>query len=178
MVNEFRDLKLLCIAPELIPPYGNPVNQGCALPGAVAGSTTVSGDAYLQAQLNYSYSHLWRNVGIIIAFWAFFVIMTLFGMEMTLRPPKVGGNVNVYKKGTVNKRFPNDEEAQNISSGIQSEKHQHYDPDLYGIAKSSAVFTWSGVRYVIDTKDGKKALLDNVCGYVKPGRMTALVGGT
>src|SRR5208282_6690876 len=88
MVNEFHNLELLCVPPQLVPPYGTPTNQGCTLPGAVAGSPIVNGEAYLQAQLKYSYSHLWRNVGIILAFWAFFVLMTLFGMEMTLKPRK------------------------------------------------------------------------------------------
>src|SRR5208282_5063280 len=61
MVNEFHNLELLCTPPQLVPPYGSRVNQGCTLPGAVPGSTVVDGEAYLQAQLNYSYSHLWRN---------------------------------------------------------------------------------------------------------------------
>jgi hypothetical protein len=184
MVNEFHNLQLLCVPPQLIPPYGTPTNQGCTLPGAVAGSTFVNGEAYLQAQLHYSYSHLWRNVGIIVAFWAFFVLMTLFGMEMILKPHKGGGNVNVYKKGTgpistrqlLRDAAPSDEEAQKVDLLIRKEK-EHDHPVSYGIAKSLTVFTWSGVRYMIDVKGGKKVLLNDVMGYVKPGRMTALMGG-
>src|SRR5579871_4991918 len=99
MVNEFHNLQITCVPPQLVPAYGTPANQGCSLPGSTAGSNIVSGDAYLQAQLTYSYSHLWRNVGILFAFWGFFVVMTLLGMEMILKPQQGGGNLNVYKKG-------------------------------------------------------------------------------
>lgn len=187
MVNEFHNLELLCTPPQLVPPYGSHINQGCTLPGAVSGSSVVNGEAYLQAQLNYSYSHLWRNIGIIFAFWVFFVSMTLIGMEMTLKPPKGGGNVNVYKKGSapispqqlLRGNAPTDEEAQQSEPVIQRGKERDYPAEevSYGIAKSHTVFTWSGVRYVINTKEDKKVLLDDVKGYVKPGRLTALLGG-
>lgn len=181
MVNEFHNLELLCLPPQLIPPYGDTANQGCTLPGAVAGSTTVHGEAYLEAQLQYSYSHLWRNVGIIFAFWAFFVLATLFGMEMTLKPSKGGGTVNIYKKGAAPKCMSvlQDEEAQIAESMIRSGREKGgVVEEFNGIAKSQTIFTWSGVRYVIQVKGGKKVLLEDVKGYVKPGRLTALMGGT
>src|SRR3954470_3440624 len=34
----------------------------CSVAGAVVGQTTVSGDDYLNAQFQYSYSHIWRNL--------------------------------------------------------------------------------------------------------------------
>ena len=113
MVNEFHNLELLCVPPQLVPSYGNPANQGCTLPGAIPRSLVVDGETYLHAQLEYSYSHLWRNVAIILAFGAFFVSMTLFGLEKTLKAPKGGGTVKIYKKGAEWK--PSDEEAQRES---------------------------------------------------------------
>jgi len=189
MVNEFHNLQITCVPPQLVPSYGSPANQGCTLPGSTAGSNIVSGDAYLQAQLTYSYSHLWRNVGIIFAFWGFFVVLTLLGMEMILKPHKGGGNVNVYKKGGApksvkkaledNTTVVTDEEAQREGgvAELGREKMEKQDEELEGIAKSETVFTWSGVRYVIPVSGGKKVLLNDVQGYVKPGRLTALMGG-
>jgi ATP-binding cassette, subfamily G (WHITE), member 2, SNQ2 len=189
MVNEFHNLELLCVPPQLIPPYGSPANQGCALPGSTPGSNIVNGEAYLQAQLTYSYSHLWRNVGIIFAFWAFFVVVTLLGMESILKPHKGGGNVNVYRKGGApesvqkaledNNPVRSDEEAQREEVGVQGGRvrSEQQDKELQGIAKSETVFTWSDVRYVIPVSGGRKVLLDDVQGYVKPGRLTALMGG-
>jgi hypothetical protein len=187
MVNEFHNLEITCVPPQLIPAYGTPANQGCALPGSSPGTNIVSGDAYVMAQLSYSYSHLWRNVGIVIAFWAFFVAMTLLGMEMILKPHKGGGNVNVYRKGgapeNVQKALEdnttvNDVEAQDgETEELGRERSQQQDKELQDIAKSETIFTWSDIRYIIPIKGGKKVLLDDVQGYVKPGRLTALMGG-
>lgn len=42
---------------------------------------------------------------------------------------------------------------------------------------SNDVFTWSDVNYTIRTADGEeKRLLDNVSGFVAPGKLTALMG--
>lgn len=65
MVNEFHDAEYECVT---IVPSGGPYsttgsNFACAVAGAVPGSTTVNGDAYLKAALDYEHSHLWRNVG-------------------------------------------------------------------------------------------------------------------
>jgi hypothetical protein len=190
MVNEFHNLQLTCVSPQLIPAYGSPENQGCALAGSTPGTNIVSGDAYLAAQLTYSYSHLWRNVGIIFAFWGFFIAVTLLGMEAILKPHKGGGDVNVYKKGEApesvrqalkdNAPVVTDEEAQR-ENGAEAElgrqKSEAQDRELQSIAKSETIFTWNKVCYIIPVKGGKKVLLDNVQGYVKPGRLTALMGG-
>lgn len=186
MVNEFHNLQLTCVPPNLVPPYGNPANQGCSLPGSTPGTTIVNGDAYLQAQLTYSYSHLWRNVGIVFAFWAFFVVATLFGMEMILKPHKGGGDVNVYRKGGApesvvealeESKVVQDEERQQQDGAMREAKNEKQEDELQGIAKSETVFTWSGVNYTIPVKGGKRVLLSDVQGYVKPGRLTALMGG-
>lgn len=65
MVNEFHDSEYECVT--IIPSGGPYTTTGntfaCAVAGAVPGATTVNGDAYLKAALNYEHSHLWRNVG-------------------------------------------------------------------------------------------------------------------
>lgn len=111
--------------------------------------------------------------------------MTLMGMEMILKPQKGGGDVNVYKKGALPPQLlrgnePTDEEAQESGPVIQRGNQVNYPAEVgsYGIAKSRTIFTWSNVRYVINVKGDKKVLLDDVKGYVKPGRLTALMGGT
>ena len=189
MVNEFHNLEITCVAPQVVPAYGSLQNQGCALPGSTPGTNIVSGDAYVMAQLTYSYNHLWRNVGIVIAFWAFFVAMTLIGMEIILKPHKGGGDVNVYRKGgapeSVQKALEDNTTVTDVEQqtsegaelGLGRERSKQQDKELEDIAKSETIFTWSGLRYVIPINGGKKVLLDNVQGYVKPGRLTALMGG-
>jgi len=174
MVNEFHNLELLCVPPQLVPPYGSTANQGCTLPGAVPGSAYVDGEAYLSAQLGYSYSHLWRNVGIIIAFWMFFVLMTLVGLERTLKAPKGGGTVNVYRKGVEWK--PSDEEAQR-ETVIPVQNKEDSKTGMQRLSEDGGLLSWDRVGYTIKANGKRKVLLTDISGYVKPGRMTALMGG-
>lgn len=189
MVNEFHNLELICDSPNLIPSYGSLEHQGCALSGSTPGTNIVNGDSYLQALLSYSYSRLWTNIGIIFISWVFFVAITLVAMEMILKPHKRRGNVTIYRKGAALEHIQKalqdsspatrDEEAQREEGFIMDMgRSERQNEDLQAIEKSETVFTWSGVSYVIPVKGGKKVLLDDVQGYVKPGRLTALMGGT
>ncbi|KAG6331298.1 hypothetical protein ID866_7790 [Astraeus odoratus] len=40
------------------------------------------------------------------------------------------------------------------------------------------VFTWENVTYHVPVADGTRRLLHNVCGYIKPGTLTALMGAS
>lgn len=60
---------------------------------------------------------------------------------------------------------------------------QEAEPDSHqingqGIAKNTSIFTWQNVNYTIPYKGGQKRLLQDVQGYVKPGRLTALMGAS
>jgi len=37
-------------------------------------------------------------------------------------------------------------------------------------------FTWQHIQYVVPVSDSERRLLDDVSGYVAPGRLTALMG--
>lgn len=90
MANEFYNLQIKCNPPYLVPPYGEPQFQSCALQGSQPGQTFVAGSDYIQVAFQYSRSHLWRNFGFIIAFFVFFVALTAFGMEIQ-QPNKGAG---------------------------------------------------------------------------------------
>lgn len=47
----------------------------------MAGSNEVAGIAYVEAAFSYSKSHLWRNFGILIAFFIGFAVMQVIAME-------------------------------------------------------------------------------------------------
>lgn len=38
------------------------------------------------------------------------------------------------------------------------------------------VFSWQHLNYIIRTSEGNRILLDNISGYVAPGKLTALMG--
>lgn len=195
MANEFYNLEIECVTPYLVPqgPGASPQYQTCALQGSTPGSTTVSGANYIQVAYSYSRAHLWRNFGFICAFFSFFVFLTALGMELQ-KPNKGGGSVTIYKRGQVPKSVksameqgarPGDEEKgrrngaavggykDEGSSGEETE-----EKSTKGVAKNDTIFTWQNVNYTIPYQGGERKLLQNVQGYVKPGKLTALMGAS
>ncbi|KAI9673041.1 MAG: hypothetical protein M1817_003205 [Caeruleum heppii] len=193
MANEFYNLDILCEPPSLVPygPASQPGYQSCTLQGSQPGQTTVSGADYIRVAYTYSRSHLWRNVGIILAFWLFFIALTMLGMEIQ-KPNSSGASSTIFKRGQVPKaveramesgKSPHDEEAGETdltklekdgeTSGSDSDQNE-----VKGVAKNETVFTWSEVNYRIPYEGGERQLLRDVQGYVRPGKLTALMGAS
>jgi ATP-binding cassette, subfamily G (WHITE), member 2, PDR len=66
LVNEMHGRSFLCT--NLVPSYGKGKNFRCAIAGAVAGEAYVNGATWVETSYGYSYSHIWRNLGIILDF--------------------------------------------------------------------------------------------------------------
>ncbi|KAK6539050.1 hypothetical protein TWF694_010595 [Orbilia ellipsospora] len=189
MANEFTGLKLQCAPPYLVPSNGQPGFQACALSGSEPGNSIVDGARYISVSFSYTRSHLWRNIGIGIAFWIFFVVMTMIGMELQT-PNKGGAATTIFKRGGAPKAIENamkkgkattDEEKGGSQENIDLEKENNGAPNggaTEGIAKNETIFTWQNVNYTIPTKNGSTKLLQNVSGIVRPGRLTALMGAS
>jgi hypothetical protein len=64
----------------------------------VPGVASVTGDAYLDAALRFSKSHVWRNLGIIIAWWVAYLAAGCFFMENLPMAGSTKG-VTLYKPG-------------------------------------------------------------------------------
>ncbi|OAQ66351.1 ABC transporter [Pochonia chlamydosporia 170] len=195
MANEFTGLDLQCVPPYLIPqvPGATPQHQSCALKGSVPGRTSVDGGQYIEEAFSYSRSHLWRNFGFLWAFFIFFVSLTALGMEM-MKPNAGGGAITVFKRGQVPKRLEKsietggrkgvDEEAGHTgempasASGESDEKNGHDGNTMKQVAKNETVFTFQNVNYTIPYEGGERKLLQDVQGYVRPGKLTALMGAS
>lgn len=203
MSNEFTGLILDCVPPYLVPlgPDARPQYQSCALAGSEPGQTTVDGARYIQASFTYTRSHLWRNFGIIWAFFAFFLVVTAVGMEI-MKPNAGGGSITIYKRGQVPKKLeesidtggreknPNgDEESAAAANGGEktvapntsssdSASTKRDDSPVDQVAKNETVYTFRDVNYVIPYENGERKLLQNVQGYVRPGKLTALMGAS
>lgn len=201
IVNEFHGRRMECdgqyIAPSG-PSYANvgAENQACAFTGSVASQTWVSGDEYLKVAYTYSYSHVWRNFGILIAFFIFFVTVNALGVEF-VRPISGGGDKLIFLRGKVpdtvvlpHEKENNDLESgnghdsynslekssdNNKSAGLNSEEQKDVE-EVFDDLKSKDTFAWKNVNYVIPYDGGDRKLLDNVSGYCKPGTLTALMG--
>ncbi|XXG97717.1 Flocculation suppression protein [Hypoxylon texense] len=198
MSNEFYNLSLSCLGtPYLVPDVENPDPryQSCSLAGSIPGETAVLGSSYINASFSYRRSHLWRNVGFLCAFFLFFLVIAMIGMER-MKPNAGGAAVTVFKRGQVPKHVQKsietggrkgakgDEESGPIGEKIipdrkdSSDQEKRDDEAMKNVAKNETVFTFQDVNYTIPYQGGERKLLQNVQGFVRPGKLTALMGAS
>ncbi len=185
--NEFHARILECAPGQLVPqgPGVLPENQGCAIPGAHLGNTSVWGDEYIAAQFDYTRAHLWRNFGVLVAFAVLYLLVTTLATEV-ISFGGAGGGALVFKRSKRAAKLtttpaPGDEEKGNTfvnpsSSGTVSSSGDDGDKVLKALPGSC--FTWEDVTYTVPTPAGPKRLLNGVNGYAKPGVMVALMGAS
>lgn len=188
MANEFSGLQIQCEPPYVVPngPSAIPTHQSCAIQGSTPDSLIVDGSKYIKTAYTYSRSHLWRNFGIITGWFLFFVFLTMLGTEIQ-KPNKGGSSVTVFKRGEApkavtetieQKRPPADEESIEKATSPPGNDNDEAANKIQDIAKNTSIFTWQNVNYTIPYKGGQRQLLQGVNGYVKPGRLTALMGAS
>ena len=194
MANEFYNLKIECVPPYLVPqgPSATAEYQSCLIVGSQPGQTTVNGADYIMKAFTYTRAHLWRNFGIIAGFWIFFVFLTAFGMELQ-KPNEGGGAVTIFKRGqapqsvqkAMEKGNSADDEEKKMAAGdekVLSEDTTSSDSDqaqlVKGVARNESIFTFTNVNYTIPYDNGERQLLNNCQGFVRPGKLTALMGAS
>ncbi|GME95946.1 unnamed protein product [[Candida] boidinii] len=208
ITSEFHGLNIPCSETDLIPngelydkyPIDNKV---CAFVGN--NGAFVNGDEYLKLSFEYTYSHVWRNFGILILFTLGFIVINLILVEI-YHPVEASGDVLVFVEGgyipqleTMNDEDEDENESGNnektgdieaidtsctVSPTRQTNKmskqYAHDDDEDNNKPKiklgSGDIFTWQNLDYVIQYDGSDRKLLDNVQGYVKPGTLTALMG--
>ncbi|KAK3373028.1 ABC-2 type transporter-domain-containing protein [Lasiosphaeria ovina] len=202
--NEFHQKTIPCVGPNLIPNgpgYGDSAHQSCGgVGGAIQGNTVLSGEDYL-ASLSYSHSHLWRNFGIIWAFWTLFVALAIVATSRWKSSSESGPSLLIprEKVSVVKSALQVDEESQvehsrekrvgNSSSDSEGTmvgkdatningKNSSNGKDKPDLIRNTSVFTWKNLSYTVKTPHGDRLLLDNVQGWVKPGMLGALMGSS
>ncbi|KIV94630.1 hypothetical protein PV10_02380 [Exophiala mesophila] len=191
MANEFHDQHIPCVGSSLIPSgagYDASFAACAGVRGAARGANFVTGDQYLES-LSYSHSHLWRNLGIIWAWWALFAFLTVFFTNRW--KPSSGGGALLIPREHVARSKPNvvDEESQvhekegtsSASSLTAREKGDGGKVDNgteSKLIRNTSVFTWKNLCYTVHTPSGDRQLLDNVQGWIKPGQLGALMGSS
>ncbi|KAH8203314.1 hypothetical protein TruAng_002510 [Truncatella angustata] len=186
--NELHDRIIPCVSANLIPNgpgYNDTGYQSCAgIPGAIQGATSLTGDEYLHG-LSYSHTHLWRNFGIVWAFWAFFVAITIIFTNRWQSNSSKSGSLVPREQSKHIQQHKTDVE----SGAIERVKKEEIsaDPSAYSddavtldnqIVRNTSVFTWKDLTYTVKTPQGDRVLLDNVQGWVKPGMLGALMGSS
>ncbi|KAJ5937565.1 ABC multidrug transporter A-2 [Penicillium verhagenii] len=182
MVNEFsgRDFPCSSYVPQG-PGYENaPLSSTiCDDKGAVAGQNFVNGDAYINTTYEYYKEHLWRNFGILIGFYVFFLILYVVTSEFIRAKPSKG-EILVFPRGKIPiyaKKVHGDDseigitEKAQIGDGAQGQSTAN-------LARQTSIFHWENVCYDIKIKGETRRILDGVDGWVKPGTLTALMGVT
>lgn len=194
--NEFHGKTIPCVGPNLVPSgpefAGDEGSQACAgVGGARPGVAFVTGDDYL-ASLTYSHSHVWRNFGIVWAWWVLFVAITIIFTSRWRSSSDDGPSLLIPRENAhvVNTNLGGDEEGQvqvaekdkAISRRDEGTLTGATDSDTDGnslnLARNTSVFTWKNLTYTVKTPSGDRVLLDNVQGWVKPGMLAALMGSS
>ncbi|ODQ78977.1 hypothetical protein BABINDRAFT_38339 [Babjeviella inositovora NRRL Y-12698] len=196
MGNEFHNLQLNCtlmMVPQqsLYTAYGDEYKT-CPFTASVPGQPWVDGDAYLRISFDYFHSHIWRNFGIMIGFWVFFIFLQAMASEYR-KPTAANGDKLLFKRGgeatellnrlntgarddpegrtadAIHTLLPESDVDSQASSGVKNQK-------AFQSLSGDDIFSWSHVDYTIDIQGEKRKLLDDIQGFVKPGTLTALMG--
>ena len=178
VANEFHGREFTCSV--RVPAYSPSVGDSwiCNTVGAVAGSATVSGDAFIETNYQYYYSHVWRNFGIMLAFLFAFMAVYFVAVELNSNTASSAEQL-VFQKGHVPAYLQktdssSDEEAPAATADAKVDESDGADVNV--IPPQKDIFTWKDIVYDIEIKGEPRRLLDNVAGYVKPGTLTALMG--
>ena len=189
--NELHGQTIACVGNNLIPNgpgYSDPNHQSCAgVGGAIQGETAVSGDQYLSS-LSYNHSHVWRNFGIVWAWWALFVAITIYATSRWRSSSEAGPSLLIPReKAKVAAPLRSDEEAQahdgsttggEGGNAVDTGEETDRTAGEADLVRNTSVFTWKNLSYTVKTSSGDRMLLDNVQGWVKPGELGALMGSS
>ncbi|KJZ71808.1 hypothetical protein HIM_08828 [Hirsutella minnesotensis 3608] len=179
MINEFHNRNFTCIA--YIPDYATSTGSlaACNAVGAVPGRAYVNGDDYIGTAYSYQYSHMWRNVGIILAM-TIFNHIAYFVVSEYVRAKKSKGEVLVFPRGqlppSAGKVGDDVERSLSTTTPVVVTPNGYECTEKGTLRKSTSVFHWSNVSHDIKIKKETRRILNNVDGWVKPGTLTALMG--
>ncbi|GME41012.1 ABC transporter pmr5 [Neofusicoccum parvum] len=203
LANEFAGIELHCSDNQLVPSgagygEGDAAWRGCPLPGAAKGRAVVQGERYLEDYFEYRQEHVWRNVGVIVAIWAVYVVVAAVGLSVMVGRAGADGGV-VFKRGAaraeeegldgpeedVERRGQSAAQGERSGSSLSSkgssrdsEKDDGSDGEELGDPAAASAFSFENVAYTIVADGREKRLLDGVTGIVRPGQLTALMGAS
>ncbi|OWZ67668.1 hypothetical protein AYX14_01471 [Cryptococcus neoformans] len=186
--SEIYGLELACVSPQLAP-YGGDYaqyNQGCAITGAEPNSVTVDGTLWAESALRFYKSHVWRNFGILMGFWVFFLGFCALMIEMipaagstkSILLYKPGGGGKYIRNAQMNGVSPRDEEDGPNDSQLNEKSQGTSDNTAAEVHAVNSVLTWKNLCYTVNVNGKPRQLLNNIFGYCKAGTLTALMGSS
>ena len=174
--NEFHDRNFTCTTSRIVPPYAQLYNGSsvCAIRGSVENQPYVSGDAYIYANYEYLYRHIWRNLGILFGFLVFFIVTYLVISDRNIYSAPTSDSL-IFRRHHVPRSFLHSSKEVDSSTPSPSLQTQTGRSAQFGLLTHTGTFSWNSVCYDISVKDGTRRLLASVNGWVKPGTLTALM---
>lgn len=169
LTNEFHQLEIFC-RNQLIPdvPTASLENQICPVRGAQSGQISVPGLQYVES-LGFSYANRWRNVGILVAFAAVYMLVGVVGSEI-MHFTAQGGTPIVFSS-KMKRRMLKDGPAADVEKSAAVQDSSSSSKESY---RSRPSLVWNDVRVDI----GDKRIIDGITGYVHPGELVALCGSS
>lgn len=138
-----------------------------------------------------------QNFGIVIAFGAGFLALYLLFTEINTGA-SAESSVMLFKRGAKVAAVAEAEDSSSSNSNADEEKEKAHressasagagtvhggdgdrEEEKEALAATPAmtdVFSWHHLNYVVPVHGGRRQLLDDVSGYVAPGKLTALMG--
>lgn len=187
IANEFHGRDFPCSS--RVPRGGSYPSQGeysiCSTVGALPGQSYVNGDRYIELSFQYYNSHKWRNWGIVIAFAVLFLATYLIFMELN-KGAEQNGEVLVFQRAALkkSKKITKDLESGSpetlkLEEKIEDTSDKSSEPvDELQLSSSNEIFHWRDLTYEVKIKSENRIILNEVCGWVRPGQVTALMGAS
>jgi ATP-binding cassette subfamily G (WHITE) protein 2 (SNQ2) len=175
LASEMGNLDLACISPQYVPfgpSYTDSAFRACTVAGTSPGADTINGESYVEVQYDASSGTIWRNFGIIVAFWVFWAFTAALGFEYNL---SVGTGAKVLFDRNSRKKQLAIESDLEKSAGSSSSSMSDTKED---VSAGETIFTFENIDYFVHHEGKEKQLLQHVSGYVKPGQLVALMGSS
>eukprot|EP01114_Cavostelium_apophysatum_P000345 TRINITY_DN10328_c0_g2_i1.p1 TRINITY_DN10328_c0_g2~~TRINITY_DN10328_c0_g2_i1.p1 ORF type:complete len:933 (+),score=266.58 TRINITY_DN10328_c0_g2_i1:78-2801(+) len=175
-INEMDGLTFDCSIVGSVPygiNYTDSAYRSCTLPGNKPGVSYVEGEDYLHAVTGFNSSELKINIIAILLLWIVLVVVNVLVTEF-IDHAKGGYIKKVYKAG--NAPAINSEQAEREQNLLVEKAQQNLSNTL---TLTGGIFSWSNLNYTVPVpkkEGGKRVLLHDVAGWIKPGQMTALMG--
>lgn len=147
-------------------------------------SATVSGTRFLEVQFGYRKEHIWRNFAIVLLFTVGYLIIAMIGAEY-MDFGSGGAATKVFTKKVPEQSLPMSEAEKSATLPTKplNRSEKVLEGDELAVKKTKTAvqgggssYTWSNVNYTVGTGEIEKQLLHGINGFVKPGRLTALMG--
>lgn len=175
LATEMGNLDIACVAPQYVPfgpSYTDDSFKSCTVAGSLPGADTINGETYVNTQYNASIGTIWRNFGIIVAFWLFWAFMTAVGFELNLSTDT--GSRILFDRRSRQKEIARTQDPEKAVSSYSSGSSGHEGT----VSVGETIFTFENIDYFVHHQGKEKQLLQSVSGYVLPGQLVALMGSS